>query len=54
MPAIKGETKLMKIVLEWIWNGPWWAPLVGAIYAAIVLGIALGPVLGVLRSARRG
>ncbi len=54
MPAIKGETKLMKIVLEWIWNGPWWAPLVGAIYAAIVLGIALGPVLGVLRSARKG
>ena len=45
--------QIMKIVIEWIWNGPWWAPLVGAIYAAVVLGIALGPVLGMLRTARK-
>ena len=43
----------MKIVLEWVWNGPWWAPLVGAFYAALVLGIALGPILGVWRSGRK-
>jgi ABC-type uncharacterized transport system permease subunit len=41
----------MKIVIEWIWTGPWWALLVGAFYAAVVLGISLGPILGVLRGA---
>ncbi len=43
----------MKIVFEWIWNGPWWTPLVGAIYAAVVLTIALAPVLSMMRQPRR-
>jgi uncharacterized membrane protein len=46
------EVKLMKTVIDWIWNGPWWAPLVGAIYAAVVLGIAFGPFIGAMRGAR--
>jgi hypothetical protein len=43
----------MKIVIEWIWNGPWWAPLIGAFYVAIIIGVAFGPILGVMRSARK-
>jgi len=43
----------MRIVIEWIWNGPWWAPVVGAFYAAVILGISLGPILGVIRGARK-
>jgi hypothetical protein len=34
----------MKLVIDWIWNGPWWAPLIGAIYAAAVIGILISPL----------
>lgn len=37
----------MKLVIDWIWNGPWWTPLIGAIYAGILLSIMLGPVAGI-------
>jgi hypothetical protein len=43
----------MKIVLEWLWNGPWWAPVVGAIYAAVLLAIAFSPILSIMRTGRR-
>ncbi len=32
----------MKDVIYWLWYGPWWAPLVGAIYLGILLSIAFG------------
>lgn len=36
----------MKLVIDWVWNGPWWAPLAGALYLAVFISIALGPILG--------
>jgi hypothetical protein len=43
----------MKIVIEWIWNGPWWTLLVGAFYAAIILAITFGPILSIMKTGRR-
>jgi uncharacterized membrane protein len=43
----------MKAVIDWIWNGPWWAPLVGAVYISAFLGIALGPLWGAMNTRRR-
>ena len=40
----------MKVVIDWVWNGPWWTPLVGAVYLAVFFSIALSPILGVSRS----
>ena len=40
----------MKLVVDWVWNGPWWTPLVGALYLAVVLSIALSPLLGMCKS----
>jgi hypothetical protein len=34
----------MRLVITWIWNGPWWAPLIGAVYASVMLGIIVGPL----------
>ncbi|MDO8683222.1 MAG: hypothetical protein Q7N50_07050 [Armatimonadota bacterium] len=34
----------MKLVIEWVWNGPWWTPLVGAIYASVIIAIVTGPL----------
>ena len=43
----------MKDVFDWIWNGPWWTPLVGALYASVILGIALGPLWGAIKAAKK-
>lgn len=40
----------MKLVIAWVWNGPWWAPLVGALYLAIFIAIAFSPIIGVLKA----
>lgn len=40
----------MKEVVDWVWNGPWWTPLIGALYLAVLLGIALSPILGAVRA----
>ena len=40
----------MKEVITWVWSGPWWAPLIGAIYLSVLLGIAFAPFLGVWKS----
>ncbi len=39
----------MQQVVNWVWTGPWWAPLIGALYLSILLSIALGPILGIWR-----
>lgn len=43
----------MKIVVDWIWNGPWWAPLVGGIGISAFLGIALGPLWGAMNARKK-
>jgi hypothetical protein len=43
----------MKAVIDWIWLGPWWAPLIGAIYFSVLIGIALAPILGIWKSGCR-
>jgi uncharacterized membrane protein len=43
----------MKIVIDWIWNGPWWTPLVGALYVSLLVSIAFGPVLGAIKASRK-
>lgn len=43
----------MKALVDWIWNGPWWAALVGALYLSVLLSIALAPILGIWKSRRR-
>lgn len=43
----------MKLVVDWIWNGPWWAPLIGAIYLSILIGIAFAPIIGAMKAGRR-
>jgi hypothetical protein len=43
----------MKIVIEWLWNGPWWAPLVCSFYAAVILAIVFSPILSIMRTGRR-
>ncbi|HEY3283767.1 MAG TPA: hypothetical protein VGN26_15985 [Armatimonadota bacterium] len=43
----------MRVFVEWVWNGPWWAPIPGAVYVAVLLGIALGPILAAVRADRR-
>lgn len=43
----------MKPVMDWIWNGPWWAPFVGAIYISILVGIAFAPVIGAMRANKK-
>lgn len=42
----------MKFVLDWIWNGPWWAPLIGAIYASVLLGILVSALVPLVRQGR--
>lgn len=44
----------MRPVVEWIWDGPWWAPFVGALYFAILVAIAFGPVIGAISSGKKG
>jgi hypothetical protein len=39
----------MKFVLDWIWFGPWWAPLIGAIYFSIILGMLAHAVASAFR-----
>ena len=43
----------MKPVVDWIWNGPWWAPFVGALYISILVGIAFGPFIGAMRAGKK-
>ncbi|MHB9025902.1 MAG: hypothetical protein ACYC7E_17315 [Armatimonadota bacterium] len=40
----------MQTVINWIWTGPWWTPLVGALYLSVLLGIALSPILGIWKA----
>jgi hypothetical protein len=39
----------MKLVVDWVWNGPWWAPLVGAFYLTVVISMIVGPLEGFRR-----
>ncbi len=34
----------MKEVLDWIWFGPWWTPIVGALYFSAIISILFGPI----------
>jgi hypothetical protein len=27
------EVAPMKLVIDWVWNGPWWAPVLGTLKA---------------------
>ena len=44
----------MQPVIDWIWNGPWWAPFVGAFYIAILIAIALSPLIGAISARKKG
>ncbi|HEY3415917.1 MAG TPA: hypothetical protein VGM23_03440 [Armatimonadota bacterium] len=42
----------MQSVINWIWFGPWWAPLIGALYLAVLLSIAFAPILSIWKARR--
>ena len=43
----------MKDIVFWMWDGPWWAPFVGALYFAVFISIALGPLIGAIKAGKK-
>lgn len=44
----------MKVMLDWIWFGPWWTPLVGGVYAAVLFNLIFGSLIAALNASKRG
>ena len=43
----------MKVVVDWVWNGPWWTPIIGALYLSVLVSIAFGPFIGAMRASKK-
>ncbi|MDR3688106.1 MAG: hypothetical protein P4L46_01920 [Fimbriimonas sp.] len=43
----------MKHVVDWVWNGEWWTPIIGAFYLSILVSIAFGPIIGAIKASKK-